>query len=81
MEAKLRYVLPQHSIKRISHSGSTAVLEYGQKDIVDVLVEISTDSQYRMYCATYRAQWTSANVNGRSQNIFELWLLKIGFCR
>ena len=44
MEAKLRCVLPQHSIKRISHIGSTAVPGIWAKDIVDVLVEISTDS-------------------------------------
>lgn len=44
MEAKLQYNLLKHSIKRISHIGSTAVPEIWAKDIVDVLVEISTDS-------------------------------------
>ena len=44
MEAKLQYILPKHSIKRISHIGSTAVPGIWAKDIVDVLVEISTDS-------------------------------------
>ena len=40
MEAKLQYILPKHSIKRISHIGSTAVPGIWAKDIVDVLVEI-----------------------------------------
>ena len=44
IEAFLKSALSAHPIERISHIGSTAISGIWAKDIVDVLVEVSTDS-------------------------------------
>lgn len=43
-EARLRQILANCQVERISHIGSTAVPGIWAKDIVDVLIEISADS-------------------------------------
>lgn len=44
MESFLKIILSECSIERISHIGSTAVHGIWAKDIVDVLIEVSRDS-------------------------------------
>lgn len=43
METKLRRILPEPHVKRISHIGSTAIPKIWAKNIVDILVEIASD--------------------------------------
>lgn len=44
MEARLRHVLSECPVKRISHVGSTAIPRIWAKDIVDILVEVSGEA-------------------------------------
>ena len=44
IETKLQRILLACNVERISHIGSTAIPEIWAKNIVDVLIEISSDS-------------------------------------
>ena len=44
IETKLQRILSACNVERISHIGSTAIPEIWAKNIVDVLIEISSDS-------------------------------------
>ena len=44
MESFLKITLSQCQVERISHIGSTAISGIWAKDIVDVLIEVSKDS-------------------------------------
>lgn len=48
-EKRLLQLLPSKSIKRISHIGSPAISNIWAKDIVDMLLEVSKDSDLQ-YC-------------------------------
>ena len=92
MEAKLQYILPKHSIERISHIGSTAVPGIWAKDIVDVLVEISMDFNIeciaqlierngflRMSTEDYRISLNSGYTkNGFVDKVFHIHLRYVG---
>lgn len=47
MESFLKIILSECPIERISHIGSTAIFGIWAKDIVDVLIEVSKDSDIR----------------------------------
>lgn len=47
MEACLKHILSECPIERISHMGSTAISGIWAKDIVDILIEVSRDSDIR----------------------------------
>jgi len=44
MESYLKIILSEYPVERISHIGSTAISGIWAKDIVDVLIEVSKDS-------------------------------------
>lgn len=43
----LQHILPTDYVDRISHIGSTAVAGIWEKQIIDILVEVSEDSDFR----------------------------------
>ncbi len=90
--AMLIKVLPANQVVRISHIGSTAIEGIWAKPIIDILVEITRDSDFRTYkkylsdagylCMSESDQRLSFNKgyteNGYAERVFHLHLRRSG---
>lgn len=90
--ALLQHILPTDCVDRISHIGSTAVAGIWAKPIIDILVEVSEDSDFRALkdcltaggylCMSENSRRMSFNKgyteNGFAQRVFHLHLRRSG---
>ena len=77
--ASLRAVLPLDKVKRISHIGSTAIAGIWAKDIIDILVEISQNSDMEKTAAVIEANgWIRMSAE-KSRISFNRGYTKDGF--
>ena len=88
----LQHILPTDCVDRISHIGSTAVAGIWAKPIIDILVEVSEDSDFRSLkdcltaggylCMSEGSRRMSFNKgyteNGFAQRVFHLHLRRPG---
>ena len=91
-ELILKNCLPAERTKRISHIGSTAVIGIWAKPIIDILVEVTPDTDYQQFkailekvgylCMSESAGRLSFNKgyteNGFAEQVFHLHLRKYG---
>ena len=90
--AMLKEVLPANQVVRISHIGSTAIEGIWAKPIIDILVEITEDSDFQFFkkfvieagylCMSENNQRLSFNKgyteNGFAERVFHLHLRRSG---
>lgn len=90
--AKLKEILPANQVVRISHIGSTAIEGIWAKPIIDILVEITEDSDFQTLknflieagylCMSENDQRLSFNKgyteNGFAERVFHLHLRRSG---